>query len=125
MIQRLDFSGFANGFRVQVLLDDFSVYKVAFHNFRNILRRDAGIEGAFGVNNHNRTEGAETEASGLNHLNVLFHAALCKLLTKLLDDGIAVRRSTSGTAADKNMPLICLGAFLSDTESDGILCRFF
>ena len=69
----------------------------------NIIDLDAGIERAFGIDDHDRTERAETEAAGADDVDFLIKTDLGKLLSHLGNELFTVGRGTAGTAANQDI----------------------
>ena len=61
-----------NRFTVKKAFDDTAFEKVLINDFFDIFRMNAGIEASFRVNDHDRAECTQAEASGLNDLDFLF-----------------------------------------------------
>ena len=60
-------------------VDDTSLQKVFLDYFGNILHGNLAVEGAFGIDYHNRAESAKSETSGLYDLYLIFKSCGLKL----------------------------------------------
>ena len=97
---------------IMMIVTLFSVHKTMHHAaFEQMLRHDLldifhfdiGVEGAFGIDDHNGAEGAKTEATGLHHLHFFIKTGSLDLFYHQVVDFLTVRRSTPGTSADQYM----------------------
>ena len=61
------------------------------------------VEGAVGIHDNHRTQGAQTETTGLNHLDFAAQLVLLNALVEGFDDFITTRGGTAGTATDHNV----------------------
>ena len=79
-------SAFLNGGLVNILVNksfnDTAFEKMLGNDLRNILLLDTAVESAFGINDNNGAEGAQTEAACLNDLDFFAETLLCKLRFK-------------------------------------------
>ena len=77
----------------QMLLDDLG----------DVFGLDHAVEGAVGVNDHDRTKRAKTEAAGRDELDFLGQTLLCQLSLKSILQRHASGGGTARTAADQYM----------------------
>ena len=69
----------------------------------NILGGNAAVEGTLGIHDHDRAESAQTKATGLNDLDLVFKALCLEFTLKLGEKCLAAGRRTTGTTANQNM----------------------
>ena len=105
------------GLVVNQTLYDSTLLQMLGNDLGDVVKRDSGIEGAFGINDHDRTESAKTEATGQNDLDFLIQTLGLEFLCQLFAQLNAARRATAGTAANQYMrtnhnSLILLDYFL-------------
>ncbi|MPN31940.1 hypothetical protein SDC9_179415 [bioreactor metagenome] len=60
------------------------------HNLGNILFFDFAVKTPLGVNDHDRAEGAQPEATGTDNLNLIGKAFFGKLFVECLNNAFAV-----------------------------------
>ena len=65
---------------IQKAGDDAPLEQMLGNDFRNILRFYHAVKSAFGINNHNGTQGAKAEASGFNDLDLFGQAVVLNLM---------------------------------------------
>ena len=92
-----------DGVIVEQMLDYSALDEVLVNYLRNVLDLYLAVERAFGINNDYRTQGAQTEAACPDDLDFVCETFFGDLLFKLGNYFCTVRRSTAGTAADKNV----------------------
>ena len=80
-----------------------SLEQMFLNYLRNICRLYHAIECAIRVNDHNRTQCTKTKASGNNDLYFFCKTFSFKLFFERISQCKATGRSTTGTAANKNM----------------------
>jgi hypothetical protein len=73
------------------------------NDLANVLNLYLRVESSLGINDHNRTGSAKTEATGLNYLYLVSKTCRSDLCFHLLADGYAARRGTARTATNKHM----------------------
>ena len=95
-----------NSLLIEELLDGVAVKEVLLDDAGDLINVYARVERALGVNDHDRTSFAETEASCLDYLHLLGESVGSKLILEGLDDLGRARRSTACTAADEYVSFI-------------------
>ncbi|MPN55267.1 hypothetical protein SDC9_202948 [bioreactor metagenome] len=81
-------------------LDRTPLEQMLADDLRDVIFRHAAIERALGVDDHDGTERAEAETSGLNNLDLLVEALLFELFFEVLANGRAAAGCAAGAAAD-------------------------
>ena len=102
IVKRLDNIAL-NGFRVEIFLDGLTVFEVLFNDFGDMVGLHLGVERALGVNYHNRTECAKTEAACLDDVNLALKTVLFEFFLELFDDFHRTGRGAARTAAHQNV----------------------
>jgi len=97
---------FHNRLLIEQTLDDTALEQMLFHDFGNILHRDAAVKAAFRINNHDRAERAKAKAAGAHHVYFFFQPAFCNFFLQGFNDFFAVRGGTTRTAAYKHIGTI-------------------
>ena len=92
-----------NGFAVKKLTNGVAFYEVFGYDFVHIRSGNLAVECAFGVNDHDRTECAETEAACGDNFDFIFNACELQFLDERVADIHGVRRCATGTAANQNV----------------------
>jgi hypothetical protein len=81
------------------------------------------VEGAFGINDHDRAECAKTEATGSDYLDFVFDACELQLFYESFADVHGVRGCTACTAADQDVFADAVtrvnGVTVAETHSNG------
>ena len=85
-------SGFVQGFDgvvldgllIQKTGDDTTLVEMLLNDLGDILDLDHGVEGALGIDDHDRTQRAQTEAAGGDDVDFLLKAFLDQLFLELL-----------------------------------------
>ena len=91
------------GVAVYQTLDGTAFEQMLFDDLGHVFDFDSGIEDPFGVNDHYGAERAKAETAGVDDLYLVLKPFGFELCFKRFRNGGAVRRSTAGAAADKNM----------------------
>ena len=66
-------------FMIEQVADRSAANKMLFYDFRHVLRLYLAVKGALGVDDHNRTERAESETSGCDDLDFVCDAGSFQL----------------------------------------------
>ena len=90
-------------FLVEEFLNGIAADEMFFNDTRNLVYFNLGIESAFRINDHNRTECTKTEAAGFYDLDLICEVVRSKLRFELFDYLHGAGRSTAGTAANQYM----------------------
>ena len=85
------------------MLDYSALDEVLVNYLGDVLNLYLAVERTLGIDNDYRAQGTQTEAACPNDLDFVCETFLGDLLFKLGNYFCAVRRSTAGTAADKNV----------------------
>ena len=81
---------FNSGIVINHSFDGTPLEEVFLDNFGNLFNCYSAVKNTFRVNDHDRTESAETEATGLHNLYLFIKTLLCELGNKSFFDGVAV-----------------------------------
>jgi len=85
---------------VDEALDGTAFEQMLADDLRNVIFRNAAIERAFRVDDHDRTQCAEAEATGLDDLDLLVKTLFLKLFFEMLANRGAPAGRAAGAAAD-------------------------
>ena len=111
-----------NGLLIEQMLDHTAFEQVLADDLRDIFRLYFGIEGAFGVNDHEGAQSTQAEAAGLDDLYFVFQAVCFQLGIQGVDDLLAVGGGTSGAPADQYVRTIHVAASLFHiSAANGVL----
>ena len=88
---------------IQQTVDDPSFIDMDVNDFGDIFRLHPTIEGAFRIDNHNRTHFAETMTAGLDDLDLGGQSFLLQLFPQNIHHLFGSGGSTSRTAANEYM----------------------
>ncbi len=80
-----------------------TLYDMLGNDLGNILSLYSGVECAVGIYDHDGTESAKTETTGLNYLDLFFKAGSLDLCIKRINKLQAAGGSTTCTSANKNV----------------------
>ena len=98
---------------------------VRFHNLGNIVGSHAGVERAVRINDHDRTECAQTETTRGYNLDFLFKIMRRQFLFQFLAQCVRAGRSTTRTAADQDMFAVAVDRFVNAlADRNRVLQRF-
>ena len=92
-----------HGVVIEQVLDYSALDEVLVNYLGDVLNLYLAVERTLGIDNDYRAQGTQTEAACPNDLDFVCETFLGDLLFKLGNYFCAVRRSTAGTAADKNV----------------------
>lgn len=92
-----------HGVVIEQVLDYSALDEVLVNYLGDVLNLYLAVERTLGIDNDYRTQGAQTEAACPDDLDFVCETFLGDFLFKLGNYFCAVRRSTAGTAADKNV----------------------
>ena len=111
------------GFAVKELANGITANEMLGNDFVHIFGLNLAVEGAFGVNDHDRAECAKTETTGSNYLDFVFDACELKFFYESLANVHGVRGGTAGTAADQDVFANAVtrinGVTVAETHSNG------
>ena len=89
------------GVCINEMLNDTTLEKMLLNDLLNILGSDTAIEGTLGVNDNDRAECTETEATGLYYLYLFGEAVSLELLVEGSLDSLATGGGTTCTATNQ------------------------
>ena len=91
------------GFFIKEMTNRIAANEVFGNDLFHIFGLYLAVEGAFGVNDHDRAECAKTEATGGNDLDFVFDACELELSNECVANAHGVGGGTAGTAADEDV----------------------
>ena len=89
------------GFIVNKTFNDTTLEEVLVYDLLDVSRLNAGVEGSVRMDDDDRSDGAESEASGADDLYFIGQTSLRELGLESFLYLVASGGSSSGTAADK------------------------
>ena len=102
LIERSDFVCFCCLF-IEKAGHNSSFQKMFRHDLRNVVFLQHGIKGSFRIYDHNRSQGAQAETTGLYHADFLGKSLSRNLFFQSVNNSLAAGGGTSCSAADKYM----------------------
>lgn len=107
-----------HGVVIEQVLDYSALDEVLVNYLGDVLNLYLAVERTLGIDNDYRAQGAQTEAACPDDLDFVCETFLGDLLFKLGNYFCAVRRSTAGTAADKNVNDTLISSLLFGDSAD-------
>ena len=111
-------------FLIHEMFYDSVVHQMLGDDFMNLVFVYTRIECPLRIDDHNRAEGTQTEATGLDDFHFVFNAVGFQFFLEDRANTRAIGRSAAGAAANKNVLTVLVGGGFTVTDIQLFAHRF-